>query len=105
MGEAGLGQRQCGNSEEVFKKCGISNLLDGTEDDAFQNSDTDSDESANEFEGFTAEEILAADEYNQNIASRLTALTELSDGEDDENDSKGDSASETMSTDYDSPGH
>ena len=91
--------------KKSFKKCGISNLLDGTEDDAFQNSDTDSDESANEFEGFTAEEILAADEYNQNIASRLTALTELSDGEDDGNDSKSDSASETMSTDYDSPGH
>ena len=79
MSEAGLGQHQCRSFKETFKKCGISHHLDGTEDDAFQYSDND--ESENKCEGFTAEDILVAEEYNQNIASQITSLTELSDGE------------------------
>lgn len=48
--------------QKSFKKCGISNAMDGSEDDLF-NNDCDT------FEGFTPEEAEDAEEYSANVAS------------------------------------
>ena len=50
-----------------FKKCGISNAMDGTEDDLF-NVD-DSEDGA--FEGFNAAEVEDAEVHNANIISGI----------------------------------
>ena len=67
-----------------FKKCGISNDLDGTEDALlFQESDSDSDA---DFEGFTAEDIEAASQAAANIASTNMVLDSSSEDSDSEDD-------------------
>jgi len=79
-----------------FRKCGISNDLDGSEDHLFaEASDTE-----NDFEGFTAEDIQQGQEFGDNVVNDPGIMNvELSD------DSDIDSAHEDLDTDYESPGH
>ena len=61
-----------------FKKTGISNNLDGTEDEMFDESDDDDEEP---FDGFTAAEVEDAEDYSSNMASAINGacLSEDSD--------------------------
>ena len=80
-----------------FKKCGISNDLDGAEDHLlFAESDADSD--AESFEGFTADEIDDAREVAENMAATQFELDTSSSSD----------SGESSESDYDdpmSPGH
>ena len=44
-----------------FKKCGISNAMDGTKDNLFDQEDDDS------FEGFQPADVQDAEEFNANV--------------------------------------
>jgi hypothetical protein len=63
-----------------FKKCGISNALDGSEDNLFQNEGDD-----DPFEGFDEEDVRMDEEMLANVSSFNEQNTEISDGENEIN--------------------
>lgn len=79
-----------------FKKCGISNALDGSEDNLFQNEGDD-----DPFEGFDEEDDRMDEEILANISSFNEENTEISDGENEINSE----LEEENESDYDSDGH
>lgn len=80
-----------------FKKCGLSNAMDGTEDDLLFQSDDDSD-----FEGFTAEEIADNDAFRENVRPPPISETVL---DSDSTTNNEDSEDDDMYIDPMSPGH
>ena len=81
-----------------FKKCGISNALDGSEDGIFN----DNDDTESEFDGFTADDVEMCDAVLENLANvNISESIELGNTQSDSELT----SSETESTDYDSPGH
>lgn len=86
-----------------FKKCGITNDLDGTEDHLFQsNSDDESKNNIDTFEGFSQQEIDIGEQVLDNIVGDSgVVLPENSDSEDVSNSSH----CSDSETDYDSNGH
>ena len=81
-----------------FKKCGISNAIDGSEDNLFQNDD---DDDTDPFEGFDEQDVQMDEDIIANISSYNEAAIELSE---DEGEIDSD-LEETTESDYDSPGH
>ena len=81
-----------------FKKCGISNAIDGSEDNLFQNDD---DDDTYPFEGFDEQDVQMDEDILANISSYNEAAIELSE---DEGEIDFD-LEETTESDYDSPGH
>jgi hypothetical protein len=79
-----------------FKKCGISNALDGSEDNLFQNEGDD-----DPFEGFDEEDVRMDEEILANVSSFNEQNTEISDGENEINSE----LEEENESDYDSDGH
>lgn len=78
-----------------FKKCGISNSLDGSEDHLFQACSDDEDP----FEGFEQDDVVEAEEVLQNICASPQNI-EIS-----ESECELDSDLNESESDYDSPGH
>ena len=82
---------------ESFKKCGITNSIDGNEDHLFQASDEE-----DPFDGFDADDVQHTEAIYSNIRpnSDINNLefSESSENDDSDNVSNSD-------TDYDSPGH
>ena len=81
-----------------FKKCGISNAIDGSEDNLFQNDD---DDDTYPFEGFDEQDFQMDEDILANISSYNEAAIEVSE---DEGEIDSD-LEETKESDYDSPGH
>ena len=79
-----------------FKKCEISNALDGSEDNLFQNEGDD-----DPFEGFDEEDVRMDEEILANVSSFNEQNTEISDGENEINSE----LEEENESDYDSDGH
>ena len=80
------------------KKCGISNAIDGSEDNLFQNDD---DDDTDPFEGFDEQDVQMGEDILANISSYNEAAIEVSE---DEGEIDSD-LEETNESDYDSPGH
>jgi hypothetical protein len=80
----------------LFKKCGISNALDGSKDNLFQNEGDD-----DPFEGFDEEDVRMDEEILANVSSFNEQNTEISDGENEINSE----LEEENESDYDSDGH
>ena len=84
-----------------FKKCGISNAIDGSEDGLlFMESDSDTDSDA-DFEGFTQDDIDSVSQAAANLASTNFTL----DSSSSESDSCSDASVEDNYDDPMSPGH
>ena len=79
--------------QKSFKKCGISNAMDGTEDDLFQIDSSDSKD--NNFEAFSAEEVQIGEEVWENIRENIAVTVDSSS---DKN------STDHNASDYDSPG-
>jgi hypothetical protein len=84
-----------------FKKCGISNAIDGSEDNLFQNDDDDDDDDTDPFEGFDEQDVQMDEDILANISSYNEAAIEVSEDE-GEIDSY---LEETTESDCDNPGH
>ena len=80
-----------------FKKCGITNSIDGNEDHLFQASDEE-----DPFDGFDADDVQHTEAVYSNIRPNSDInnleISEISDNNDSDDASNSD-------TDYDSPGH
>lgn len=61
-----------------FKKCGISNAIDGSEDNLFQNDD---DDDTDPFEGFDEQDVQMDEDILANISSYNEAAIEVSEDE------------------------
>ena len=61
-----------------FKKCGISNAIDGSEDNLFQNDD---DDDTDPFEGFDEQDVQMGEDILANISSYNEAAIEVSEDE------------------------
>ena len=68
--------------KKSFKKCGISNAMDGTEDDLFNMNDNEGT-----FEGFNAADLGEAQEHNANILSGIENEAEFEIDVESDNDS------------------
>ncbi len=82
--------------QKSFLKCGISNALDGTEDDLF-NTDSDDEDP---FEGFTQHDVEDAEEVQYNI----DIIPELDSSENEEDEDEYEEEEEAIQ-DPGSPGH